>query len=177
MNRLKRRSLPAPCPVKWHFYRLAISVSDEIFLKYYNSRKKPQVGSGGGGIWQRLQPLPHPVLLEVRVNYYHGLEYLHSSLHFSKIVWSYKYNFEKVNKWRKTHQQTQDINVVFVRLLVLNKSRTSPSLVVMSAPVSIFSLSSGSSLRLIRAIFVYSFSASSIFPFTNNQRRDSGEML
>lgn len=111
------------------------------------------------------------------MNYYRGLEYLHSSLHFSKVVWSNKYNFEEVNKRRKTHQQTQDINVVFVRLLVLNKSRTSPSLVVMSAPVSIFSPSSGSSLRLIRAIFVYSFSASSIFPFTNNQRRDSGEVL
>lgn len=81
MNRLKTRSLPAPCPVKWHFYRLATFVSDEIFLKYYNSRKT-QVGSGGGGIWQRLQPLFRPVLLEVTVNYYHGLEYLHSSLHF-----------------------------------------------------------------------------------------------
>lgn len=42
MNRLKTRSLPAPCPVKSHFYRLAIFVSDEIFLKYYNSRKTPR---------------------------------------------------------------------------------------------------------------------------------------
>ena len=121
MNRLKTRSLPAPCPVKRHFYRRVIFVSDEIFLKYYNSRKtpswkwrwrhlaalsdtfiallyllvtksflniitreKPQVGSGGGGIWKRLQPLFRPVLLEVTVNYYYGLEYLHSSLHFLK---------------------------------------------------------------------------------------------
>lgn len=39
-----------------------------------------------------------PVLLEETLNYYHGLEYLHSSLHFAKIVRSDKYNFEEVNK-------------------------------------------------------------------------------
>lgn len=42
MNRLKTRSfVPAPCSVKRDFYRIAIFVTDEIFLKYYNSRKTP----------------------------------------------------------------------------------------------------------------------------------------
>lgn len=85
--------------------------------------------------------------------------------------------FSSVEKLMHTHQQNQEISVVFARLEVLNKSRTSPSLVSAFAPVSISSPFSGSSLRLTRAIFLYSFSASFIFPFTSSQRRDSGVRL
>ena len=72
-----------------------------------------------------------------------------------------------------TYQQYQDTRVLCVVLRDLNKSRKSPSR-CLSQPLS---GSSGIGFLLHLATLRRAVSACSTFPFTSNQRTDSGEKL